>query len=84
MSRTAKVVETGSGKYGILAEYEIGNSGEYAQRMLVTGVSKKKATELRDKWVAEGSGSAKPKTMKSKGKGWHGESQRHSDAGRKR
>ena len=25
-----------------------------------------------------------PKVMKNKGKGWHGESQRHSEAGRKR
>jgi hypothetical protein len=47
--KVGKVVKTGKG-YGILAEFEIGDTGEYAQRMLVSNISQKKASELLDKW----------------------------------
>lgn len=44
-----EIVETGNKKYGILAEFEVGNSGVWEQRMLVSGLSMKKAKELYEK-----------------------------------
>ena len=34
-------------KYGILSTFEIGNSGEYEQRVVVSGLSKSKAEKLK-------------------------------------
>lgn len=45
----SKIVETSPNKYGILSEFEVGKSGTFAQRMLITGISRKKATALLSK-----------------------------------
>ena len=45
-----KIIKTSKG-YGILGEFEVGDSGEYAQRILVKDTSKKKAKELLNKWL---------------------------------
>jgi hypothetical protein len=47
----AKIIETGKGRYGILGEFEIGNSGAWEQRVLISGVSLKKAQKLIKKVI---------------------------------
>ena len=44
-----KIIETGNKKYGILAEFEVGDSGAWEQRIIISGVSLKKAQELYEK-----------------------------------
>jgi len=39
-----------NGKFMLIGEFEIGNSGEYERRVLVTNTSKKKAEELKEKY----------------------------------
>lgn len=41
-----KLIETGKGKYGILGTFEVGNSGHFEQRVLISGLSKTKAIKL--------------------------------------
>ena len=43
-----------NGKYTLIGEFEIGESGEYTRRVLVSGVSKKKAKELKLKYSRKG------------------------------
>ena len=39
--------ETTKGKYQLIGEFEVGNSGHIEQRILVSGLSRKKAEVLR-------------------------------------
>ena len=39
-----------NGKWTIFGEFEIGNSGEYERRVLVSNLSRKKAVELKEKY----------------------------------
>lgn len=41
-----KLISSGNGKYSIMATFEIGGSGEFAQRILCSNLSKKKGEAL--------------------------------------
>lgn len=41
-----QLISSGNGKYSIMATFEIGESGEFAQRILCSNLSKKKGEAL--------------------------------------
>ena len=41
-----KIINSGNGKYALLAEFECGNSGHWIQRIVAKNLSLKKAMEL--------------------------------------
>jgi hypothetical protein len=48
--KIGRIVKTSRG-YGILAEFPVGDSDVYVQKMLVTNTSKKKAEKLLKDWL---------------------------------
>jgi arginine deiminase len=53
MVTKGKIIQTSKG-FGILGEFEVGNSGVFVQRILISNISKKKAQMHLDKFLRGG------------------------------
>ena len=45
-----EIVKDDNNKFALLAEFEVGNSGHFEQRIICTKLSLKKAQELKDNY----------------------------------